>query len=116
MGLGALAVIVTAGLAGGSILEQNRFNREMELLRATLQQARFSVDSCKLSVAQEEYRFLLFDEFVDSLHAEVRDMEDNGWKVELEALYWLGPDYMGNWVVEMLKNECERCNFDEEEE
>ncbi|KAL7552380.1 hypothetical protein ACHAWF_015614, partial [Thalassiosira exigua] len=36
---------------------------------------------------------------------EVRDMEDAGYKVELEALYWLGPDYMGNWVVQMLENE-----------
>jgi len=54
MGLGALAVIVTAGLAGGSILEQNRFNLEMELLRDDLQHARFSVDSCKMSLAQEE--------------------------------------------------------------
>jgi len=36
---------------------------------------------------------------------EVRGMEDAGYKVELEALYWLGPDYMGNWVVNMLRNE-----------
>jgi len=36
---------------------------------------------------------------------EVRDMEDSGYKVELEALYWLGPDYMGNWVVNMLRKE-----------
>ena len=76
MGLGALAVIVTAGLAGGSILEQNRFNREMELLRDALRHARFSVDSCRLSLAQEEYRFLLFNEFVDSLHVELRELED----------------------------------------
>ena len=38
---------------------------------------------------------------------EVRDMRENGYKVELEALYWLGPDYMGNWVVKMLKDEYE---------
>jgi len=39
---------------------------------------------------------------------EVRKMEEAGYKVELEALYWLGPDYMGNWVVEMLKDAHER--------
>jgi len=76
IGLGALAVIVTAGLAGGSILEQNRFNREMGLLRDALQHARFSVDSCKMYLAQEEQRFLLFDEFVDSLHTQLRSLED----------------------------------------
>jgi len=43
---------------------------------------------------------------------EVRDMEDAGYKVELEALYWLGPDYMGNWVVNMLRNEYDN-NGDE---
>jgi len=41
---------------------------------------------------------------------EVRDMEDAGYKVELEALYWLGPDYMGNWVVNMLRNEYDNDN------
>jgi meiotic recombination protein SPO11 len=35
---------------------------------------------------------------------EVRIMGDSGYKVELEALYWLGSDYMGNWVVRMLKD------------
>ena len=35
---------------------------------------------------------------------EVRDMKDAGYKVELEALYWIGPDFMGDWVVNMLKD------------
>ena len=91
MGLGALAVIVTAGLAGGSILEQNRFTREMELLRDALQHARFSVDSCKLSLAQEEYGFRLFDEFVDSLHTRLRDLEDPSQGGVPQARY---PEYL----------------------
>jgi hypothetical protein len=91
MSLGALAVIVTAGLAGGSILEQNRFNREMELLRDALRQARFSVDSCKLSLAQEEYHFLLFDEFVDSLHSQLRALEDPSQGGVPQARY---PEYL----------------------
>jgi meiotic recombination protein SPO11 len=37
--------------------------------------------------------------------AEVRDMKAAGYKVELEALYWIGPDYMGDWVVSMLNEE-----------
>ena len=41
---------------------------------------------------------------------EVREMEDVGYKVELEALYWLGPDYMGNWIVDMLKGEYDERN------
>ena len=43
----------------------------------------------------------------DEDEEEVRIMGDSGYKVELEALYWLGPDHMGNWVVEMLKDECD---------
>ncbi|KAL3776264.1 hypothetical protein ACHAW5_003857 [Stephanodiscus triporus] len=38
---------------------------------------------------------------------EVRIMGDSGYKVELEALYWLGPDHMGDWVVEMLEEKCD---------
>ena len=41
---------------------------------------------------------------------ELREMEDAGHKVELEALYWLGPDYMGNWIVEMLKGKYDKRN------
>ncbi len=36
--------------------------------------------------------------------AEVRDMKAAGYKVELEALYWIGPDYMGGWVESMLES------------
>jgi len=51
---------------------------------------------------------------------EVRDMEDAGYKVELEALYWLGPDYMGDWVVNMLRKEYDNddessCNVGDDE-
>jgi len=34
---------------------------------------------------------------------EILAMRDEGYKVELEALYWLGPDFMGNWVVDQLE-------------
>ncbi|KAL3803728.1 hypothetical protein HJC23_003782 [Cyclotella cryptica] len=33
---------------------------------------------------------------------EILAMRDEGYKVELEALYWLGPDFMGNWIIEQL--------------
>ena len=44
---------------------------------------------------------------------EILAMKEAGYKVELEALYWLGPDYMGDWVVNQLqrvddKNEWKR--------
>jgi meiotic recombination protein SPO11 len=35
---------------------------------------------------------------------EIIAMRDSGFKVELEALYWLGPDCMGDWVVDQLHN------------
>ena len=40
---------------------------------------------------------------------ELRIMRDSGFKVELEALYWLGPDHMGNWVEETLKDNCDHA-------
>lgn len=76
MVLAALVVLVSAGLAGGTILERNREIREMELLRQRLQQARFSVDSCRVSLAQEEQDFRRFDARVDSLRSEMEGFED----------------------------------------
>ena len=91
MSLGAFAIVIMVGMAGGSILEQNRFNREMELLREDLLHARFSVDSCRMYLAQEEQRFLMFDEFVDSLHTRLRSFEDPSQGGVPEAQY---PEYL----------------------
>jgi hypothetical protein len=91
MGIAALSVIVTAGLAGGSILERNRLIREIELLRGDLHQTRFSVDSCKMALVYHEQDFLLFDAMVDSLHAEVNAFEDASQGGVPEARY---PEYL----------------------
>ena len=56
------------------------------------------------SLLDSENRFLTEED-----EEEVRIMGDSGYKVELEALYWLGPDHMGNWVVEMLKDNCDHA-------
>ncbi|MFO8173685.1 MAG: hypothetical protein R6T96_05330, partial [Longimicrobiales bacterium] len=72
----ALVVLISAGLAGGTILERNREIREMELLRQRLQRARFSVDSCRVALAREEQAFLRFDRVVDSLRNRLEDYED----------------------------------------
>jgi hypothetical protein len=76
MVLAALVFLVSAGLAGGRILERNRQVREMELLRQRLQSARFSVDSCRVALAQEEQEFRRFDRVVDSLRSRVDGFED----------------------------------------
>ena len=52
--LGALGVLILAGLAGGSILERNRRVAEMQALRAALDRARFAADSCKMALSWEE--------------------------------------------------------------
>lgn len=44
---------------------------------------------------------------------EVELMQSNGYKVELEAMHWLGMDYMSEWLAEMLLAEEER--FEREE-
>lgn len=91
MAAGAIAVIVSVGLAGGTILERNRYIREMELLRMELHEARFSVDSCTMALAFEEQSFLLFDEMVDSLRTQVGSFEDPAQGGVPEARY---PEYL----------------------
>jgi hypothetical protein len=76
MVMGALALLILAGLAGGSILERNRRLAEMQALRAALDQARFSADSCKVALSWEERGFLDFDRMVDSLRTEMESYED----------------------------------------
>jgi len=73
---GALALLLLAGLYGGSLLERNRRIAEMQALREALDQARFSADSCKVALAWEERGFRSFDRFVDSLRAETESYED----------------------------------------
>eukprot|EP00956_Cyclotella_meneghiniana_P003799 scaffold4598_cov73-Cyclotella_meneghiniana.AAC.18 len=50
----------------------------------------------------------LLDETHSFLNEEREDeilaMKEAGYKVELEALYWLGPDFMGDWVVSQLQS------------
>jgi len=33
---------------------------------------------------------------------ELEDMVENGWKVELESLHWLGMEFMSSWLKELL--------------
>jgi len=74
--IGALGLLILAGLYGGSLIERNRRIAEMQVLRAALDQARFSADSCKVALTWEERGFRNFDRFVDSLRAETESYED----------------------------------------
>jgi hypothetical protein len=58
-------------------MERNRRIAEMQALRAALDQARFSADSCKVALSWEEQGFLAFDRLVDSLRNEVESFEDS---------------------------------------
>jgi len=75
-GVVSLALVILAGLAGSPILERNRRRAEIRTLRATLDEARSSADSCKTVLALDQEDFLRFDEAVDSLRTEVADYED----------------------------------------
>jgi meiotic recombination protein SPO11 len=46
---------------------------------------------------------------------EVQLMQSNGYKVELEAMHWLGMDYMSDWLEELLLDEEERREDEEAE-
>ncbi|KAL7442454.1 hypothetical protein ACHAXH_009236 [Discostella pseudostelligera] len=41
---------------------------------------------------------------------EVRKMKAAGYKVELEALYWIGPEYICSWVVNILEDKLATDN------
>ena len=80
MTLAALALVILAGLAGGSILERNRRIAEMQALRASLSEARFSADSCKAALAWEEYdaymeSFTLYNDSVDVWQGRVDSLQ-----------------------------------------
>lgn len=74
--IGALALLILAGLYGGNLMERNRRIAELQALRAALDRARFSADSCKVALSWEEQGFLAFDRLVDSLRTDVEGFED----------------------------------------
>jgi hypothetical protein len=39
---------------------------------------------------------------------ELELMKQNGWKVELESLHWLGMDFMSDWLEDILLTNKER--------
>ena len=46
---------------------------------------------------------------------ELQLMQSNGYKVELEAMHWLGMDYMSDWLEKILLEEEERRQDEEAE-
>lgn len=71
-------LVVLVALAGGPVLERNRRAWEIRGLREALDRARYSADSCKTALAQEQRAFLRFDRAVDSLRNVVDGFEDPG--------------------------------------
>ena len=47
---------------------------------------------------------------------ELELMQSNGYKVELEAMHWLGMDYMSEWLQDILLQEEEERLQEEERE
>ena len=74
--MAAAAAVVLAALLGGPVLERSRRTAEMEALRTALDQARYSADSCKMTLVFQQEQFLRFDRRVDSLRAETHGFED----------------------------------------
>lgn len=74
--LAAGSLVFFAALASGPVLERNRRAGQIQTLRMALDQARYTADSCKVSLAREERDFRLFDEVVDSLRAATDGFED----------------------------------------
>lgn len=74
--IAAGSLVVFAAIASGPVLERNRRAGQIQALRLALDQARYTADSCKISLAREERDFRLFDEAVDSLRSVTDSYED----------------------------------------
>ena len=75
--LAALALVIGIYASGQQRIHHGQQPAaEMQALRASLSEARFSADSCKAALAWEEQGFQRFDRLVDSLRAEVESYED----------------------------------------
>ena len=74
--LAAGSLVIFTAIAAGPVLERNRRAGQIQTLRAALDQARYSADSCKVALAREERDFRLFDEAVDSLRTTTDGYED----------------------------------------
>jgi hypothetical protein len=112
------ASVVVVALAGAPILERHRRVSEMQTLWATLDQARYSADSCKVALAREEETFFRFDRRVDSLRNVVEAYEDpvQGGVPEAEYLEYLKRfdqynDLVEDWQIraDSLQAEEARC-------
>jgi hypothetical protein len=87
----ALAVVISAALLGGPLLERNRRIAELQALRAELDSARYSVDSCRTALGMEEARFRRFNRTVDSLKTVVDSFDDPAQGGGPQARY---PEYL----------------------
>ena len=74
--LAAGSLVIFTAIAAGPVLERNRRAGQIQTLRAALDQARYSADSCKVALAREERDFRLFDEVVDSLRSVTDGYDD----------------------------------------
>jgi hypothetical protein len=94
LALGAMAVVVVAGLLGGSLLERDRRIAELQALRAQLDAARFAADSCRTALTLQEHSFRRFNQMVDSLRDVVDGFDDPALGGVPEDEY---PEYMENF-------------------
>lgn len=114
-GTAALSLVVIAGLVGAPILEQNQRRAEMMALRAALDGARISAESCKTILASEQEDFLRFDGRVDSLRSEMESYEDPDQGGVPQASYreYLGTFDRYNTAVESWNQRAESLQASE---
>lgn len=76
LGLLALAALGSLAASIWTLVDRSRTRQEIMGLRDRVARARISADSCTNVLAYEQMLFGRFDEVVDSLRAEIRDLEE----------------------------------------
>jgi hypothetical protein len=98
------ADLTTGGESG--VLEEVEHNLPFQKLPKEVFQKLSDMDMKKLkSLLDETNEFVHLNE---SRRMELELMKQNGWKVELESLHWLGMDFMSDWLEDILLTNKER--------
>ena len=83
-------------------LRPSEVARLEDRLPETVFQKLTDLDYKRIEALLDEANPFLSGENWEERESEIVDMRDAGYKVELEALYWISPDYMGEWIEDML--------------
>ena len=86
-----VAVAILGSITAKTVIDQDRRVDQLDALRATLEEARSAIDSCRNALALQQEDFLRLDGVVDSLRTAMNGFEDSALGGVPEVVY---PEYL----------------------